>query len=287
MFSSLITILLISVASAADPRAPESFQVEFETDVPGNMILNITRKSAPLGVDRFYALVNDRFFDQAAFFRVVPNFVVQFGIAGKPSENVKWDQVIPDDPVIESNVLGSLTFATAGADTRTTELFINLKDNTNLDSQGFAPFGKVVSGMDVAQKIYNPTPGNSGGIDQGQYTNQGNAWLKKKYPKTNFITSAKVVNSTVGSLISVQFPDKCSICEKVISKATSIISKHGCGLVTRTLGLAACEAAGFGPEDPASDICAAIFEASCSLILDAIKKGTREPKRLCDLIHLC
>jgi cyclophilin family peptidyl-prolyl cis-trans isomerase len=125
--SSIIPILLLAAASASDPKAPESFTVEFETDVPGKMTLNITRKSAPFGVDRFYALVKDNFFNQAAFFRVVPSFVVQFGIAGTPSENMKWDQIIPDDPVIESNVEGTLTFATAGPDTRTTQLFINLK----------------------------------------------------------------------------------------------------------------------------------------------------------------
>ena len=111
--------------------------------------------------------------------------------------------------------------------------------------------------------------------------------VSQKYPKTNFITSAKVVNSTVGSLTSVQSTIQCEVCQKVMGKAISIILKHACGLTTRTLGLVACEVAGFGPEDPGADACAIIFEASCNLLATAIKDGTRDPSRLCDLVHLC
>ena len=136
---------------------------------------------------RFYALLKDSFFDQAAFFRVVPEFVVQFGIAGEPDENRKWDHTIADDTVKTSNVKGTITYATAGPNTRTTQLFINTADNSGLDSQGFSPFGHVTHGMDVVAAIYNPTPGESGyvwqsndvcviepsfahsGVDQGKY----------------------------------------------------------------------------------------------------------------------
>ena len=122
----------------------------------------------------------------------VPNFVVQFGIAGTPAENQKWSTPIKDDPVVGSNTAGTIVYATAGPNTRTSQLFINYQDNKGLDAQGFAPFGKVVSGMDTAKLIFNPTPGSSGGIDQGQYTSKGNAWLKAQYPKANFITKATI-----------------------------------------------------------------------------------------------
>ena len=134
----------------------------------------------------------DKFYDEAAFFRVVPGFVVQFGIAGDPAETQKWSTPIKDDPVVASNTVGTIVYATAGPNTRTGQLFINYANNTSLDHQGFAPFGVVVSGMETAVKIFNPTPGSSGGIDQGQYTSKGNAWLKGKYPKANFITKATI-----------------------------------------------------------------------------------------------
>ena len=192
----LYLVALVAPAAAADPRAPSTFQVTFVTDVPGRgtISLNITRSDAPLGVDRFYALVKDSFFHESAFFRVVPDFVVQFGIAGEPKENIKWQLPIVDDPVVGTNTVGTITFATSGPDTRTTELFINTKDNARLDKMGFAPFGIVTQGMDVAKKIFDPTPGNSNGIDQNQYMNKGNSWLKSKYPKANFITTTHITN---------------------------------------------------------------------------------------------
>ena len=200
----LLVSLLLVTAFAADPQGPHSFVVAFITDVqvphpsspsgtsPGVITLNITRHSAPRGSDRFWALLQDDFFDQAAFFRVVPNFIVQFGVAGDPRKTKKWDITIPDDPVLMSNDAGTIVYATAGPNTRTTQLFINYENNKNLDTQGFAPFGRVLSGMDVAAKIFNPTPGDSGGADQTTYTNRGNAWLKDVYPKANYILKAEV-----------------------------------------------------------------------------------------------
>ena len=192
MKSVAVLFLLLSFASASDPHAPDFFLVRFETDVPGAFVLNVTRSQAPIGVDHFAALVEDKFYNQAAFFRVVPGFVVQFGIAGEPAENKRWSKAISDDPVAGSNTKGTVSYATAGPNTRTSQLFVNLVDNTRLDKMGFAPFAYVTQGLDVVEKIFNPTPGDSGGIDQGKYTADGNPWLKQQYPKTNFITRAVI-----------------------------------------------------------------------------------------------
>ena len=125
----------------------------------------------------------------------MPNFVVQFGIAGTPAENVKWQTPIKDDPVLQSNLAGTITYATAGPNTRTTQLFINLQDNARLDSQGFAPLGSVVHGMDVVDAIYNPTPGQSGGVSQSDYETKGDDWIRKTYPQINFITNSSLGRS--------------------------------------------------------------------------------------------
>ena len=123
----------------------------------------------------------------------MPDFVVQFGISGDPATNKKWETPIKDDKVIQSNVAGTIVYATAGPNTRTTQLFINYIDDSRLDSMGFAPFGTVISGMETAKKIFNPTPGNTGGVDQGEYTSKGNDWIKAKYPKINFITNTTIL----------------------------------------------------------------------------------------------
>ena len=143
-------------------------------------------------MDRFHALVKDGFYNNAAFFRVVPKFVAQFGIAGSPAENTKWNQTIQDDPVLGSNRVGTVTFATSGPNTRTTQLFINTADNARLDKMGFAPFATLDDGLDIVTNIDDPTPGDSNGIDQDQYATKGNKWLKKEYPKANFILSATI-----------------------------------------------------------------------------------------------
>ena len=189
-FNSLILLLGASAAIA-------DYSISFKTDVaagtpPGLIVVNVTSAWAPLGAAHLQKLLADKFFDGAAFFRVVPDFVVQFGIAGTPAENVKWKTPIKDDAVVHSNLEGTIVYATAGPNTRTSQLFINLKDNKNLDSQGFAPFGTVVQGMDVVRAIYNPTPGSSSGVSQYDYTSKGDDWIRKQYPKINFITEASV-----------------------------------------------------------------------------------------------
>src|SRR3954449_7815584 len=129
-------------AKAKSTEAPENFKVKFTTS-KGPVIVEVHKAWAPKGVQRFYELVNDHYFDGARFFRIVPNFIVQFGMAGDPAMGRKWDKNITDDPVTQTNRAGSVTFATAGPNTRTTQLFINLRSNQMLDGQGFAPFGMV------------------------------------------------------------------------------------------------------------------------------------------------
>ena len=171
-------------------KAPESFDVDFST-TKGDFVVHVTRSWAPLGADRFYNLVKHGFFSDAAFFRVVPGFVIQFGLSANPAVNRVWqDAKIKDDPVTQSNKPGTLTFATAGPNTRTTQLFINFGDNKFLDSQGFAPFGTVTSGMDVVQKLYSSYGERP---DQSAITSQGKAYLDKNFPNIDSIKSATIV----------------------------------------------------------------------------------------------
>ncbi|HEX4592817.1 MAG TPA: peptidylprolyl isomerase [Bryobacteraceae bacterium] len=176
-------------------KAPDNFKVQFTT-TKGNIVIDIHRDWAPLGADRFFNLVKNGFFTDAAFFRVVPNFIVQFGLGANPAVNMVWQKAnIHDDPGKESNRRGTLTFATAGPNTRTTQLFINLKDNGPLDSQGFTPFGMVTEGMDVVDKIY---PGYGERPDQGRLTSEGKAYVDKNFPMLDRITAAKVLPAEGG-----------------------------------------------------------------------------------------
>ena len=170
--------------------APADFKAEFVT-AKGNFVVEVHKDWAPLGADRFYNLVRGGYFTNAAFFRVVPNFMVQFGLNANPAVNAAWRNAnLRDDPVKQSNKRGYITFATAGPNTRTTQLFINFKDNGFLDSQGFAPFGEVVEGMDVVDKInsqYGERP------DQGAITSQGDAYISKNFPDIDKIKSARIL----------------------------------------------------------------------------------------------
>jgi len=170
-------------------KAPDTYKANFDTSA-GAFVVEVHRAWAPLGADRFYNLVKNGFFDNTRFFRVVPNFMVQFGLNGDPSVQSVWRAAnLKDDPVKESNKKGYITFATAGPNTRTTQVFINFKDNAGLDSQGFAPFGQVTSGMDVVDKItsqYGESP------NQGRIQAEGNAYLTKDFPKLDFIKKATI-----------------------------------------------------------------------------------------------
>ena len=175
-------------------KAPDTYQVKFVT-TRGEFTVTVTRAWAPLGADRFYNLVKHHFYDNASVFRVVPGFVAQFGLSAYPAVSAAWQRAnIQDDPVTQSNKRGYLTFATAGANTRTTQIFINLKDNSGLDGQGFAPFGKVDDpGMKVVDMFYDQygdaTPDNY----QDLISKQGKAYLDAKWPKLDSIKSATLV----------------------------------------------------------------------------------------------
>jgi cyclophilin family peptidyl-prolyl cis-trans isomerase len=174
-------------------KAPGSYQVKFTT-TRGEFVVTVTRAWAPLGADRFYNLVKHHYYDNSSFFRVVPDFVVQFGLSAYPPVSAAWkDTNIKDDPVTQSNKKGSITFATAGPNTRTTQVFISLKDNTRLDSMGFAPFGVVEGkGMDVVEMMYGQY-GDNAGPDQDQIQKQGKPYLDKGWPKLDSIKSATLV----------------------------------------------------------------------------------------------
>lgn len=190
-----------NVSSAfPDPVAPEKYTVQFKTnlkiDANGNpaepIVLEVTRSWAPIGADHFYSVVSDGFYNCAAFFRVVPDFVVQWGIAASPIETAKWNASIPDDPVLKSNVKWTVSYATAGPNTRTTQLFINTIDNSRLDEMGFAPFAVVTRGFATVLAIHNPTPDDSNGVDQDNYTQYGNDWIVPHYPNITLITSTEL-----------------------------------------------------------------------------------------------
>lgn len=176
--------------SHATTTAPDVFRVRFET-TRGAFVVAVTRSWAPLGADRFYNLVRAGFYDDTGFFRVVPGFVVQFGLNGDPRVNAAWESArIQDDPVTQTNTPGRITFATAGPGTRTTQLFISLGTNGRLDGMGFAPFGEVASGLDVVKEIYS---GYGEMPDQGRITSEGNAYLKQQFPRLDFIRKATVL----------------------------------------------------------------------------------------------
>ena len=187
----------------ADPSkltatAPDTFKAQFDT-TKGKFTVEVTRSLAPNGADRFYNLVKSGYFTDIAFFRVIPGFMCQFGINGDPAVSAKWREAqISDDPVKASNTRGTITFATAGPNTRTTQLFINFGDNSGLDAQGFSPFGKVVDGMDVVDKIngeYGEGAPNGNGPDQGRIQQEGNAYLKKDFPNLDYIKSATILTN--------------------------------------------------------------------------------------------
>src|SRR5580658_42589 len=154
LISFIALSLGVSFACAqklSNETAPATFRVNFDTS-RGPVVVEVTRANAPNGADRFYNLVKAKYYDGARFFRVIPGFMAQFGLAADPAVTKVWDLKIPDDPVKTSNVRGTITFATAGPNTRTTQLFINYGANGQLDGLGFAPFGKVVSGMEFVDQ---------------------------------------------------------------------------------------------------------------------------------------
>jgi peptidyl-prolyl cis-trans isomerase A (cyclophilin A) len=169
--------------------APATYKAAFDTSA-GKFVITVHRDWAPNGADRFYNLVKNGFYDETRFFRVVPDIMVQFGINADPAVASVWQNAnISDDPGKQSNQRGYVTFATRGKDTRTTQVFINFKDNRGLDAQGFTPFGEVTTGMDVVDKItaqYGERP------NQGSIQAQGNAYLTKDFPKLDYVKKATI-----------------------------------------------------------------------------------------------
>lgn len=177
-------------------RAPDRFFAHVET-TKGTFVLEIDRDWAPRGADRFYELARAGYFDDSRFSRVVPNFIVQFGIAGDSATNARWSSAtIPDDPVTHSNTVGTIAFAMRGPNDRTTQLFISTVDNSRLDAQGFAPIGRVVSGMDVVNAIYSGYGESSGGGvragKQAPLLNGGNAYVDREFPRLDKLIRIRI-----------------------------------------------------------------------------------------------
>lgn len=182
--------------STLTAKAPDVYKVRFETS-KGPFVVEVHRAWAPNGADRFYTLVTNGYYDDVRFFRVVSGFMAQFGLHGDPNVNTAWrGATIPDDPVVESNKRGMVTFAMAGPDSRTTQIYINYVDNGRLDRRGFAPFGRVIEGMEVVDALYS---GYGEGAPRGRGPSQerigaeGNAYLIAEFPELDYVKSARIV----------------------------------------------------------------------------------------------
>jgi peptidyl-prolyl cis-trans isomerase A (cyclophilin A) len=182
--------------AALKEQAPPVYKVEFDTS-KGPFVVEVHRDWAPNGADRFYNLVKNGFYDNTRFFRVIEGFMAQFGVNGDPKVSAVWrESRIKDDPVKVSNKRTFVTFATAGPNTRTTQIFISYGDNSNLDSQGFSPFGQVVSGMKVVDSLYSGygegAPGGRG-PNQTRVQSEGNAYLASSFPNLEYVKKASIV----------------------------------------------------------------------------------------------
>jgi cyclophilin family peptidyl-prolyl cis-trans isomerase len=173
--------------------APDSFRVAFETS-KGNFVVQVDRAWSPHGADRFYELAASGFFDDQRFFRVLSGYIAQFGASGTRETNELWEgKKIPDDPRRQSNARGTVSFASDGPDTRTHQLFVNLKDNPKLDAQGFVPIGRVVDGLSVVDALnddYGESP------KYHLIATLGNSYLRRMFPKLDYIKTARVVGDT-------------------------------------------------------------------------------------------
>jgi peptidyl-prolyl cis-trans isomerase A (cyclophilin A) len=176
-------------------QAPEKFSVKLAT-TKGDILIDVARNWAPRGADRFHTLVRAGYYDDVAFFRVIKGFMAQVGISGKPALNATWRAMrIPDDPVTQSNTRGMVSFATGGANTRTTQIFINYGNNARLDRMGFSPFGKVRD-MTVVEALYaeyGEGAPRGKGPNQGQLQKEGNPYLKRDFPAMDYIKTATVI----------------------------------------------------------------------------------------------
>lgn len=197
---SMLALPALGQGNLANPAAlretaPATYKVRFETS-KGAFVVDVNRAWAPNGADRFYNLVKNGFYDGVRFFRVLDGFMAQFGINGDPKISAQWREArIPDDPVRQSNRRGFITYAMAGPNTRTSQVFINFGDNSALDRQGFAPFGQVSSGMNVVDALYSgygEGAPRGQGPDQGRVQTEGNAYLAKSFPRLDFVKKATI-----------------------------------------------------------------------------------------------
>ncbi|MFO0429574.1 MAG: peptidylprolyl isomerase [Planctomyces sp.] len=180
-----------TVRSDSDVPKEGVYRVRFETSA-GQFTVEVHRDWAPIGAQQFYELVKSGFYDECRFFRVVPGFMVQFGMNGDPDLNARWKREIQDDPVRKSNQRGFMTFAKTGQpNSRTTQVFINFGDNSQLDSDGFAPFGEVIEGMQNVDAIYS---GYGERPDQGAITSRGNEYLNGSFPNLDFVKKATILS---------------------------------------------------------------------------------------------
>jgi peptidyl-prolyl cis-trans isomerase A (cyclophilin A) len=184
-------------AARREGPMPDVYKVRFETS-KGAFIVEVHKEWAPKGAERFWKLLNMRFFDDTRFFRVRPDFIVQFGLSGDPQTNSLLNAMpIQDDPVKQKNARGMISFAQAGKNTRRTQVFINLKDNRSLDRDGFAPFGKVVEGLEVLEKLYAgygewSPPGS--GPSAAKIQMEGNSYLDSRYPRLDRLKKAVILD---------------------------------------------------------------------------------------------
>lgn len=199
-FAALALSLSVGNAFAQNnkPGKNDVYQVKFETS-KGDFIVEVHPEWAPLGAAQFKEIVEDGVFNDARFFRVIEGFMVQFGIAGDPEVSTKWrGKQIKDDPNTQSNTKGMVTYAMAGPNTRTSQVFINFGDNSFLDNQGFSPFGKVIEGMDVVDSLYagyGEGAPQGRGPSQGLIQSKGNEYLKKDFPELDYIKKATVIEN--------------------------------------------------------------------------------------------
>jgi len=200
---ALASLVLAGCSTAPEPKkeaaapkparrsgAPDVYRVKFVTN-KGPVVIEVHREWAPLGADRFYELVKAGYYNEARFFRVVPKYVAQFGLAATPAMTKQWDKSIDDDPVGHTNSHGTIAFAKTGRNSRTTQVFINLRSNQILDDQGFAAFGQVVEGMEEVVDKLNSQYGEA--PDQDAITHRGNSYLKSRFPRLDYIKTATIL----------------------------------------------------------------------------------------------
>lgn len=197
LYCTSLFLLLLLLPYPHSHRAPDQFRVKIETTT-GEFVIEVYRDWSPHGADRFYELVRNGYYNNSRFFRVVPGRWVQFGISGDPRTAEKWrHRVIPDDPPLQHNTPGFVAFANTGPGTRSTQVYINTGDNSRNDKEnGFAPFGQVVQGMDVVEKLYGGYAEHAGGGMRAGHQDamfaRGNAYLDREFPKLDKLIRASV-----------------------------------------------------------------------------------------------